>query len=162
MSKIKIIGDTPHGQLDTGEPVLVGGQSRQTNITPVQNGQRVRASYDDIGRQLTRPYQVRDLISTAYATLTTGTKTQLIAGVSGSFLDLLQISCYNNSDAATVVTLTDESTTIRTLPVPANNVTNVNYQIPLKQSATGVAWYVDLPDITGTTIEITAEFAQEI
>lgn len=138
------------------------GIARQLNRTPLNDGSNIEPSFDDLGRQLTRPYQVRDLIATAYASLTTGTKTVLRAGVSGSYLDLMQISCYNNSDAATVVTLTDESTTIRTIPVPANNVTHINYQIPLKQSATGVAWYVDLPDITGTTIEVTAEFVQEV
>lgn len=138
------------------------GIARTTNPTAVLDGQDVKASYDDLGRQLNRPYQVRDLIITAYASLTTGTKTELRAGISGAYLDLLQISCYNNSDAATIVTLTDESTTIRTIPVPANNVTNINYQIPLKQNAKGVAWYADLPDITGTTLEINAEFSQEI
>ena len=138
------------------------GTAIQSNPQPVSDKEKVIPVYDDIGRQLTRPYQVRDLIKTAYASLTTGTKTSLISGVVGSYLDLCQISCYNNSDAATIVTLTDESTTIRTIPVPANNVTHVNYQIPLKQSTTGVNWYVDLPDITGTTVEITAEFTQEI
>lgn len=138
------------------------GFARTTNPSPTPDGGEVRPSFDDLGRQLTRPYQVRDLITTAYASLTTGTKTSLLAGVAGAFFDLAQISCYNNSDAATNVTLTDESTTIRTIPVPASNVTHVNYQIPLKQSATGVAWYVDLPDITGTTVEVTAEFLREI
>lgn len=138
------------------------GIARITNPTAKLDGQHVEASYDDLGRQLTRPYQVRDLISTAYASLTTGTKTALTTAVSGAYLDLVQISCYNNSDAATTVTLTDESTTVRTIPVPANNVTHVNYQIPLKQSVSGVAWYVDLPDITGTTVEVTAEFTQEV
>ena len=138
------------------------GIARQTNPTPVLNGANVEPSYDDVGRQLTRPFQARDLIATAFASLANGTKTELRAGVSGAYLDLMQISCYNNSDAATVVTLTDESTTIRSLPVPANSVTHVNYQIPLKQSATGAAWYVDLPDITGTTVEVTAEFSQEV
>ena len=138
------------------------GQARTTNPPAVLDGQRVEIITDDIGRQLTRPYQVRDLIQTAYASLTTGTKTALRAGISGAYLDLMQISCYNNSDAATVVTLTDESTTIRTIPCPANNVTHINYQIPIKQSATGVGWYVDMPDITGTTIEVTAEFIQEV
>jgi hypothetical protein len=142
--------------------VNTAGVARTTNPSATNNGGEIRASFDDVGRQLTRPYQVRDLITTAYASVTTGTKTQLVAGVSGAFLDLCQISCYNNSDAATVVTLTDESTTIRSIPVPANNVTHVNYQIPLKQSAAGTAWYVDIPDITGTTIEVTAEFVQEV
>ena len=142
--------------------IINAGIARKTNPTETIDGRPVQASYDKVGRQMTCPYQVRDLISTAFASLTTGTKTQLISGVSGAYLDLIQVSCYNNSDAATVVTLTDESTTVRTIPVPANNVTHVNYQIPLKQSAKGVAWYADLPDITGTTVEVTAEFSQEI
>ena len=110
------------------------GIARTTNRTAVLDGQSIEPSFDNLGRGITRPYQVRGLITTAYASLTTGTKTSLIAGVAGTYFDLCQISCYNNSDAATVVTLTDESTTIRTIPVPANNVTAVNYQIPLKQS----------------------------
>lgn len=138
------------------------GVARTTNPTPKLNGQNTEATFDDIGRQLTRPYQVRDLITTASASLTTGTKAELRAGISETYLDLVQISCYNNSDAATTVVLSDESTTVRTIPVPANNVTHINYQIPLKQSASGVAWYVDLPDITGTTVEVTAEFSQEV
>lgn len=138
------------------------GIARTINPTAKLDGQMVEPMFDDIGRQVNRPYQVRDLISTAYASLTTGTKTELRAGIAGAFLDLCQISCYNASDAATIVTLTDESTLIRTIPVPANNVTHINYQIPIKQNTKGVAWYVDLPDITGTTVEITAEFIQEI
>lgn len=138
------------------------GITRTTNPSPKIDGQSTEASYDTIGRQLTRPYQVRNLISTAYASLSTGTKTALITSPSGSYLDLVQISCYNNSDVATTVVLTDESTTVKTIPVPASNVTHINYQIPLKQNSKGVAWYVDLPDITGTTIEVTAEFIQEV
>ena len=139
-----------------------GGIARTANPTAVADGADVSPSFDDLGRQLTRPYQARDLISTAYASLTTGTKTSLIAGVASTYLDLCQITCANNSDAAAIVTLTDESTTVRSISVPANGVTHLNFQIPLKQSALGVAWYVDLPDITGTTIEVTAEFAQEV
>ncbi len=138
------------------------GIARTTNPTAVLDGQDIKASFDNIGRQITRPYQVRGLVTTAYASLTTGTKTTLRAGVSGAFLDLCQISCYNNSDAATVVQLSDESTVVRNIPIPANNVTHINYQIPLKQSSSNVAWYVDIPDITGTTVEINAEFVQEV
>lgn len=142
--------------------IKTSGIARQTNPTAVLNGQRVEPTYDDVGRQLTRPLQVRDLIYTATVSLTNGTKTELRAGVTGAFLDLVQISCANDSSAATTVTVSDESTTVRTLPVPANSVTHVSYPIPLKQSATNVAWYVDLPDITGTTITVEAEFIAEV
>ena len=142
--------------------INIAGIARQTNPVAVLDGGHVPPSYDDVGRQLTRPYQARDLINTAYASLTTGTKTALTTGISGSYLDLCQITCANNSDAAAIVTLTDESTIVRSISVPANGVSHLNFQVPLKQSTTGVAWYVDLPDITGTTIEVTAEFAQEV
>lgn len=155
-------GDVASDAADSGNPIKIGGVARQTNPTAVADADRVDGSFDDVGRQLTRPYQVRDLIKSAAASLTTGTKTSLIAAVSGAFLDLIQISCYNNSDAATVVTLTDESTTVRTIPVPANGVTQLNFQVPIRQSGTNAAWYVDLPDITGTTIEVNAEFLQEV
>lgn len=138
------------------------GVARTTNPSAVLDGQRVVAMRDDLGRGVMRWHQVRDLIVTASASLTTGTKTELAAGISGAFQDLVQISCANNSDAATTVTLTDESTTVRTIPVPANSVTHVNYNVPLPQSAAGAAWYVDLPDITGTTITINAEFSKEV
>ena len=162
MNEVIPFGNIESGVVDSGAPVKIGGVARQTNPPAVRDTTRVGASFDDVGRQLTRPYQVRDLINTAQASLANGTKTQLIAGVSEAYLDLIQISCYNNSDAATVVALTDESTTIRNIPVPANNVTHINFQLPLKQSAVNVAWYVDLPDITGTTVEINAEFIQEV
>ena len=138
------------------------GISRRTNPTAVNDGRPAVPSYDDLGRQLTRPFQVRDLINTAFVSLTTGTKTSLIGGVSGAFLDLIQISCYNDSTAATTVTLTDESTTVMTIPAPASSVTTYNFQVPKPQSTTNVAWYVDLPDITGTTVQVSAEFIQEV
>lgn len=138
------------------------GISRQTNPSPIIDKADIKASFDDLGRQLTRPYQVRDLVRTAYANLATGTKTELKAGSSGAYFDLVQISCYNNSDVATIVSLYDESTLVRSIPIPATNITHINFEIPLKQSATGVGWYVDLPDITGTTIEVNAEFIEEI
>ena len=142
--------------------MILAGEARTTNPAVVLDGQEVKSRFDDLGRQLTRPYQVRDLINTAFASLTTGTKTELVAGVAGAYLDLMQMSCANNSDAATVVTITDESTTVLSIPVAANGAVNQVFTPPKKQSATGVAWYADLPDITGTTITINADFSQEI
>ena len=116
---------------------------------------------DDLGRQLVR-YQVRDLIHTATATLANGTKTVLSAGTAGSYLDLYQISCANDSSVATEVGVFDDGTLVRTIGVPANSTTHINFQIPLKQSATGCPWYVDIPDITGTTVIVDADFTREV
>ncbi len=138
------------------------GVARNTNPSPTADGLLARPSFDDLGRQLTRPFQVRDLIVTAAATLSTGTKTALTTAVAGAYLDLLGISCSNDSSVAVVVTLTDESTTVRTIPIAATSVTQVNFTVPVPQSATGTAWYVDIPDITGTNVTINAEFSREI
>ena len=142
--------------------VKLQGISRQSRQDPEIEGTIINAAFDDLGRQLTRPYQVRDLITTASASLTTGTKTALTTAITGAFLDLITISCSNNSDAATTVTLTDESTTVHVIPVAANFASILNFNPPLPQSATGVAWYVDLPDITGTTITVNATFSREV
>ena len=140
----------------------IQGITRQTSQIPANERDIADAYLDDLGRQITRPYQVRDLVKTALVSLTGGTKTSLIVGVTGAFMDLMQISVYNNSNAATTVDLLDESTTVMTIPAPATSVTTYNFQIPKKQSATGVAWYVDMPDLSGTTLQISADFLQEV
>ena len=141
---------------------LKGTARTTTNVVAATHGDEVDASFDNYGRQLTR-YQARDLLHTAYVSLATGTKTVLRAGVAGAYLDLYQISFSSNSATATVLTITDESTTVLVVPVPATpTVVNLDFTIPLKQSAKGVAWYVDIPDIIKTTVEINAMFSQEI
>lgn len=125
------------------------------------NGEFANATFDDLGRQLIR-FQARDLFTTATASLTGGTKTALATATTGEYLDLFQIQYSNNSDAATTLTVSDESTTVLTIPVPASKSEVMTFNFPLLQSATGVAWYVDLPDISGTTITINAMFTREI
>lgn len=137
------------------------GLSKQTNPSAKLDGERAEPLFDDLGRGITR-YTIRDLIVTAAASLVNGTKTSLVTGVSGSYLDLKQITLSNNSSAATTVTLTDESTTVRTIDVPANDAVHLVFDPALPQNTTGVDWYVDLPDITGTTISVNAEFINEV
>ena len=108
---------------------------------------------------VTTPFAVRDSITTAYVALTGGTKTELVAGVSGYYLDLIQLSLANNSSVAvTDITLSDESTTVQKLSVGLNNSITLDFPAPIKQSAKGAAWYVDMGDITGTTISVQAQF----
>lgn len=159
---LKIVGTQEHGDADSQMPVKIGGQARTTNPTAVDDGDRVNLISDDVGRQVMAPYQVRDLVNTAYVSLTGGTKTSLIAGVTSVFLDLIQISMSNNSGAATTLTLTDESTTIQSFVLPANDTRQFDFPVPIRQSATGVAWYVDLPDISGTTVTVQAQFIRNV
>src|SRR5687768_4776465 len=103
------------------------------------------------GNVVTTPHVIRGSVTTAYVALTGGTKTELVAGNSSYFLDLVQISLGNQSSAATQCTLTDESTTVQVFTAPLTNSVNYTFPTPLQQNAKGASWYVDLPDISGTT-----------
>src|SRR3990167_7792676 len=120
----------------------------------------IKPLFDKYGRQIMQLYTIRDLIATARASVTTGTPTELLAGVAGTLLDLVYVSFTNSSDAAVTVTLTDDSTTVRTFQVPVSTtnsgVVDVDFPIPWPQSATGSTWRVDMPDITGTTVTVDA------
>ena len=108
---------------------------------------------------ITTPFAIRDSITTAYVALTGGTKTELVAGVSGYYLDLIQISLANNSSAAvTDFTLFDESTTVQKFSIPLNGHSEATFPATLRQSAKGASWYIDMGDTTGTTITAQATF----
>ena len=142
------------------------GKSRQRNVTAISHGNYVEPAFDDLGRQVMTLYQVRDLIATASLSLTNGTAAVLIAGVTGEFHDLVYMSFTNNSDAAVTVTLRDDSTDIRSFVVPISTtnsgIVQKDYPIPWPQGATGSAWQVDMPDITGTTVSIEALFIKNV
>lgn len=157
-------GDKADNALDGGNPIKVGGVARQTNRTAVLDGYRVDATYDDVGRQITNPYQVRDLIATASASLTTGTETTLFAGTAGEFHDLIHITCSNNSTAAVTVSIRDATGggVVKTIDVGANTGTTVNFQVPYPQNTAAAAWTADIPDITGTTVTVEALFVKNV
>lgn len=159
------VGPTVADAADDGNaPVQMGGIARTTNPTAVAGGDVVKASMDDIGRQLVRPVQVRDLLATAYASLTNGTETTLATAAAGTYLDLVYVMGTNNSDAAVTVDLRAVSagniqTSIR---IPANGTAGVSLPVPIPQDETGNAWTADMPDITGTTVTISALFSKEV
>jgi hypothetical protein len=160
-----VVGDDVADAADTGgAPVKTGGIARTANPSAVAGGDRVASTYDDLGRQVMRPVQVRDLVQTAYATLTTGTETTLFAGVSGVFFDLIYLMATNNSDAA--VTTDIRSATgggiVTSVRVPANGTAGVSLAVPLPQDVAADTWTADLPDITGTTVTIGALFSREV
>ena len=138
--------------------------ARTTNPTAIADGSSAFASSDKLGRTLTRPFQVRDLISTAYISIANGTETTLLAGVAGSYLDLMYVMGTNNSDVAVTVDLRavtagNIQTSIR---IPANGTAGVSLPLPIPQDETGNNWTADLPDITGTTVTLSALFSKEI
>lgn len=138
-------------------------KSRQTNPTAIANDW-VSPAADDLGRLTTRPVQVRDLIRTAYVSVANGTETTLLAATAGTFSDLIKIMLSNNSTAAVGVdvrAVTGGNITHH-FEIPANGVVGESLTVPWPQDATGNNWTVDLPDITGTTVTVSALFTQEI
>ena len=160
-------GPTVADAVDDGSaPVQGGGIARTANPTAVADGDVVKSSHDDLGRQLMRPVQVRDLVVTAYASLANGTETTLLAATAGSFHDLIYVMGANNSDVAVTVNIRPvlAGNIIMTLRVPANGTACIVTPVPLPQSAsdTGNAWTADMGDVTGTTVYLTALFTREV
>ena len=139
------------------------GVARQTNPTALLDGQDIKASFDDVGRQVMTVHQVRDLVSTAYAAVTTGTPTTLISGDSGYFLDLVEISFSTNSTvASTNLLLKDDGTTVRGIDIPVDDTVQLTFPVPVPQGAKGGDWTIDMEDVTGTTVYISATFVRNI
>lgn len=161
-----VVGDTLHDAVDIGAaPVKVGGVAVTTNPTAVSDGDRVNFRADDLGRQLIRNVQVRDLISTAYVTLTSGTETTLLAaGGAGVFLDCISVLCANQSTAAVNIdfrSVTGGNVEF-TIEVPAGGPGGITHPVPWPQGNANNNWTVDMPDITGTTVNIAGLFSKEV
>lgn len=166
MLRTIVVGDVERGQIDSGNAVKIGGIARTANPTAVNNGTRVGATYDKLGRQVTWPFQVRDLSATASATLSTGTAATLLsAGGSGVFHDLVHVTLANNStvagNTASVALLADGSI-VKTVQIPNGDTVNLDFTFPLPQAQANTNWSVDMEDITGTTVTIDALFVKNI
>ena len=149
---------------DGSAPVQTGGIARTSNPTAVAGGDVVKSTHDDLGRMVMRPVQVRDLIQTAYASLTTGTETTFLAGVAATFLDLINVIATNNSDAAVTVDLRSATGggIVTSIRVPANGTAGIASHVPIPQDVVADTWTGDLPDITGTTVTLSGLFSKEI
>ena len=163
-----VVGDTLDDAADDGAaPVKMGGIARTANRTAVSAGDRVSATMDDLGRQLMRPVQVRDLTITAYASIANGTEATLLAASAGNFHDLMYIMLANSSDAAVLVDIraVTAGNIFATVAVPANGTAGISLggmPAPGSGADTGNNWTIDMPDITGTTVYVTALFSREI
>lgn len=165
LNSVIAVGATLHGVADPGAaPQKVGGVVMTANPTAEVGGDITNFRADDIGRQLVRNIQVRDLIRTAYVSVTNGTETTLRAAVAGAFLDLIMIVGSNNSDAAVSVDIrpVTAGNIINTLRIPANGTAGWTPPVPWPQSEQGNNWTVDGPDETGRTLTFSALFSQEV
>ena len=146
------------------DSVSAFGVAMTTNPTAVSDTAAATMKTDKLGRQLSRPVQVRELIATAYASITNGTETTLATASAAGYLDLIYVMGTNNSDAAVTVDLRAVSSgnIMLSVRIPANGTAGVSLPVPIPQDATGNAWTADLPDITGTVVTISALFSKEI
>ena len=147
-------------------PLKIGGIARTANPSAVAAGDRVSATFDDLGRQLITPYQVRDLVGTAYVTITTSGETALLAGIASTLLDVMQVVCCNESGAA--VNLDFRTGTagavMFSVTVPANATAGFVPVVPIPQTEAVQAWTVqnDGTDISNTTVNISALFIKNV
>jgi hypothetical protein len=163
------VGDTLARTADIGAaPIKVGGIARQTNPTAYADGDRTNFTSDDLGRQLTRPVQVRDLIFTAYVTKATGsafgTETTLLAASATNYHDLLYIMGTNDSTASVNcdVRAGTAGNVVFTFCIPSGGTAGVSLPVPIPQDHTGNNWTIDLPDISGTNVTVSALFSREL
>lgn len=130
--------------LNVDDKILVSptGIVRNTNPTAIADTGEIQPSYDDLGRQLITPYQVRDLISTAQATLTRVSETTILAGVASTLLDIVSITGANTSTNALRVDIRTGTggTVVESLVVPAGGTVARDYLVPLPQSEVAQAW----------------------
>lgn len=160
-----VVGDIASDVADTeSNPVKIGGIARTANPAAVAAGDRVAFSADDLGRQIVRPYQVRDLTLTAYVSIANGTETTLLAASAASLHDLIMITATNNSSAATQLDIrcTTAGNIVNTLYIPAQSTAGWVPALPWPQDATGNNWTIDMPDQTGTTVYVSGLFVREV
>ena len=143
------------------------GIARTTNPTATSDGGVVNAAYDDLGRQIVVPIQVRDLIATAYASTATLAEVSLLAAAAGVFHDLISLTASNETAAAVVLDIRDVTAgnVVASLTVPASGSASMEFATPLPQGNVGNAWTIQnggSGDISTTVVNVTALFAKNI
>ena len=164
----EISGDIAADAVDSGNPLKVGSVARTTNPTAVTDADRVSASFDDVGRQLTTPYQVRDLVATALAeTATLAEVTLLAGGGAGVFHDLIELTCANQSGVAVTLSIRSETGAgiVKTLVLPATATQTFQFNIPVPQNTAAAAWTIQNAgsgDISTTVVSASAVFIKNV
>lgn len=126
------------------------GRARRTNPPAGVSGDPYPVTTDDVGRLVTWPYQVRDLVSTGFATLTRGTETAVISGVDSTLIDVVSITGANTSGAAIRVDIRvgTGGSVIDSLVIPATSVASKTYHVPLLASEVAQAWTAQTSGVT--------------
>ena len=157
-----VVADSPD---DGNAPVQIGGVARTANPSAVAANDVVKATFDDLGRQLIRNVQIRDLIQTARASVTNVTETTLLAGSASTFHDLIYVLASNNSTGATAIDIRSGTANgvVLTIDLAANGVAGVSLPVPIPQDVAANAWtFQQQGDVSTTTVTVSALFSKEI
>ena len=138
----QVVGEVAHDGVDSGNPQKMGAQARQTNPTAVADADRVNLIADDVGRQVVRLGQVRDLMVDATTTITVSTETTILAAVASTFLDLVTLIIANTSATGVRVDIRDTTagTVLLSLYAPATQTVGFTLTRPKNQTTVNTNW----------------------
>lgn len=150
----------------SSDSVAAQGIARTTNPAAVADTVVTNVSTDDLGRLVITPYQVRDLLTSAYVTTSTGVETTLGTAVAGAYLDLVQVVCSNESGAAVDVDFraVTAGNVEFSITIPANATAGFIPVVPWPQGNTGNNWTMDVSgsDVSNTTVNVAALFIRNV
>ncbi len=140
-------GDVAAGSSDSGKPVKIGGITKTTQPSTVNDGQRVNALFDKLGKQVV-VHSIRDLKINSIATSSTTTETALLSPVASTFLDLYGFIATNTSSQAVNISVKDSSggTTQFNIAVPSGDTRGfmLNESAAIVQGTVNKAWTTTL------------------
>lgn len=140
---VQCVGSIAHDTGDSGNPVKIGGVGRQTNPTAVTDGDRVNATFDDLGKQVVVLNAVRDLVTDQTTTIAASTaETTICTQAASIFHDIVLLTVANTSATATRVDFRDTTAgSVRfSLYCPAGATVGFAPPVPLKQATVNTNW----------------------
>ncbi len=142
-------------------------EARTTNPTAKSDGADVRPKTDKLGRTLSRPIQVRDLIKTAYASTATQAEVTLATPAASTFWDLIYIMAANNSATAAQIDVRQGTggTVIMSVNVPGNGTAGISLPVPMPGTEVAQPWTIKnsaSSDVSNWTVNVSALFSQEL
>lgn len=160
----EVVGDVADDAAAAGNPLSMGITARQTNRTPVTDGDAVRMVGDDMGRAVVVVGQVRDLINHQHTQIaSSSSETTIITAVASTFCDLTQLVLTNATATAVSVTIKDATagTTRLIVALAASGGAVISFPRPVKQAAVNNNWTATLSS-AAVTVNIFAQFESNV
>jgi len=159
IGSIGVLGTIAHDAVDSGSPMKIGGKALTVNPVAVASLDRVDATYDKLGRQITAG-SIRELKNRHRVTITSSvTETTIVAAVAATFRDIHQLIIVNTSATTTNVTIRDGTAgaIVFVIPLAAGEkwgfVSTESAALP--QTAVNTNWTAQC-SVSVASVEITA------